>query len=167
MFKIISLIGFSGSGKTYFITRAIQLLKSELNLNVACIKNVHQHRIDEEGKDSKLFTEAGASYSIIKNQFNEHAIFVKKEIKIETIIEWLKKAPIKIDLLFIEGFRKINYPTILCVKKAEEINPQLNPNVKMISGIINSDEYEEKAEIPLVNIETGFQKFLKLFEIIP
>lgn len=165
MFKIISLIGFSGSGKTYFITRAIQLLKSELNFNVACIKNVHQHRIDEEGKDSKLFTEAGASYSIIKNQFNEHAIFIKKDIKIKTIIEWLRKAPIKIDLLFIEGFRKINYPTILCVKKSDEINPQINPNVKMISGIINSNEYEEIEELPLVNIETDFQKFLKLFDI--
>ena len=165
MFKVISLIGFSGSGKTYFITRAIQLLKSEFDLNVACIKNVHHHRIDEEGKDSRLFTEAGASYSIIKNQFNEHAIFIKKEIEIETIIEWLRKAPIKIDLLFIEGFRKVNYPSILCVKEIDEIETQKNPNVKMISGIISLDDYEEKVGVPFVNIDNDFQKFLKLFDI--
>jgi len=163
--KIISLIGYSGSGKTYFITRAIQLLKSEFNYNIACIKNVHQHPIDKRGKDSNLYTEAGATFSIIKNKFNEHALFIKKELEINTIIKWLENAPIKIDLIFIESFRNLNYPSILCIKDNEEISPQLTSNVRMISGIIKPDTFNYKTDIPLIDIELDFQKFLKIFEI--
>ena len=39
---IISVIGYSGSGKTHFIQKAIRRLKSELNFEVVVIKNIHQ-----------------------------------------------------------------------------------------------------------------------------
>ena len=68
MIKVINVIGYSRSGKTFFILNAINLLKKNLNFNVAVIKNIHDHQIDEEGKDSYEFSRYGAKYSITKNQ---------------------------------------------------------------------------------------------------
>ena len=165
---IINVIGYSGSGKTHFIQKAIRRLKTELNFEVGVIKNIHQHQIDEkEGKDSHKFTEAGAVYSIIKNKFNENAIFLNKKINIEELIRWIIKGPFKIDIIFIEGFRDLSYPTILCVKKLSEIKDQLNDNVKVISGLITISKLSQNSEIklPIVDTEENFEGFLKIFEI--
>ena len=164
---IISVIGYSGSGKTHFIQKAIRKLKIELNFEVVVIKNIHQHQIDEEGKDSYIFTEAGAVYSIIKNKFDENAIFFKKKINIEELIRWIIKGPFKVDIIFTEGLRNLAYPTILCVKELSEIKPQLNENVKVISGLITTSKLSQKSEIklPIVDAEENFESFLKIFEI--
>jgi len=164
---IISVIGYSGSGKTHFIQKAIRRLKIELNFEVMVIKNIHQHQIDEEGKDSYIFTEAGAIYSIIKNKFNENAIFLKKKINIKELIRWVIKGPFKVEIIFTEGFRNLSYPTILCVKKISEIEPQINENVKVISGLITTSKFSQKSEIklPIVDAEENFERFLKIFEI--
>jgi len=164
---IISVVGYSGSGKTHLIQKAIRKLKTELNFEVVVIKNIHQHQIDEEGKDSHKFTEAGAVYSIIKNKFEENAIFLKKKINIEELIRWIIKGPFKVEIIFTEGFRHLSYPTILCVKELSEIKPQLNENVKVISGLITTRKPNQKNEIklPIVDLEENFERFLKIFEI--
>jgi len=165
--KIISLFGYSGSGKTSFIINAINKLKRELNYEVAVIKNVHNHQVDEDGKDSYKFTEAGAQFSIIKNIKNENAIFFKKELSIGDLINWLEKGLFKTDLLFIEGFRDLPYPAILCVKDLSEIKSQLTKNVKMISGIVSSKRMKRSSEfnLPIIDIDKDFQAFLDVFKI--
>ena len=112
----LRLLGTSGTGKTHFITNTIKLLKKHLNYETAVIKNIHEHEIDEEGKDSYKYSEAGAVYSITRNVNNENTIFLKKPIKIEGLIDWLEQGPFKIDLFLIEGFKNLNYPSILCVR---------------------------------------------------
>jgi len=165
--KIISLIGYSGSGKTFFIINAINKLKKELNYDVAVIKNVHNHQIDEEGKDSYKFNEAGAQFSIIKNTQNENAIFFKKSVSIDDLIKWISKDFFKPDLIFIEGFRDLTYPSILCVKEINEVESQVTENVKMISGIISIREFKESSEfnLPIINIKDDFEAFLNIFQI--
>ncbi|GAH53371.1 unnamed protein product, partial [marine sediment metagenome] len=56
--KIISVIGYSGSGKTYIIEKIIRKLKFELDIEVDVIKYIHEHRVDEKGKDSFRFSES-------------------------------------------------------------------------------------------------------------
>ncbi len=166
--KIIDVIGYSGSGKTYFIAKAIELLKKQMNYKVAVIKNVKHHQIDKEGKDSYRFAESGALFSIIKNITNDIGIFLKiKEDNLDGLITWLQKGPYDIDLFFTEGFRHLNHPTLLCVKNLEEIEPQLKKNVKMITGIICSDEkYRDIIyDPPILELERDFQKFLEIFKI--
>jgi molybdopterin-guanine dinucleotide biosynthesis protein B len=167
MAHIISVIGQSGSGKTMLIAHAIKLLKLYLNYEVAIIKNIHEHQIDEEGKDSYVFSKAGATYSITKNIYNETVIFSKKELNIEMIIDWLLKGPFKIDLVFTEGFRSLEVPTIICLKELKELKPQYNENIIMISGLICSKKGEESNEfnLPIIDIETDFDEFLKNFKI--
>jgi molybdopterin-guanine dinucleotide biosynthesis protein B len=165
--KIISLIGFSGSGKTKFILNAIKLLKKKLNYHVAVIKNIHEHQIDEEGKDSYMYVEKGAQYSITKNINNETTIFLKEKITVEELKEWIIKGPFKVDVIFTEGFRELNYPTVLCLKKLDDLNSQLNKNVRMISGVICSLNLTDqlKTKIPILDIEKDFNKFLEIFNI--
>ena len=52
--KLINVIGYSGSGKTHLIAYAIKKLKSDLDLAITVIKNVHTHKIDIEGKSYLL-----------------------------------------------------------------------------------------------------------------
>ncbi len=163
------MIGYSGSGKTHFILNAIKLLKKNLNYEVAIVKNIHEHQIDKEDKDSFKYGEAGAQFSITKNVKNETTIFLRKEISIKELLEWITSGPYKIDLIFIEGFRNLNYPTVLCLKNFEEIKPQLTKNVRMISGLICSQNALKNKKIdknlPIIDIQKEFEKFLKIFNI--
>ncbi|MFX0008080.1 MAG: molybdopterin-guanine dinucleotide biosynthesis protein B [Candidatus Hermodarchaeota archaeon] len=166
----MDVVGYSGSGKTEFITNAIKLLKKELKYKVSVIKNVKGHPVDEKGKDSYRFTEAGALFSVIQNSDKETAIFMKsKEDRFEELLKWLNNGPIKSDLTFTEGFRNLNNPTVLCISEIDEIREQLTVNVKMISGIICSKTIPKKEvnNIPIVDIKIQFPEFLKLFNIFP
>ncbi len=163
---VISMIGFSGSGKTEFIVNAIKLLQDKLNLTSVVIKNIHKHQIDEEGKDSYKFTHSGAIFSITKNVNNETTIFLKKEISIEHLIDWLLKSPFGVDIVFTEGFRDLNYPTILCIKDYGEIESQKTNNVRMISGLILKEKTHEAIHlgIPIIHIQDDFFKISENFQ---
>ncbi|KKK43297.1 MAG: Molybdopterin-guanine dinucleotide biosynthesis adapter protein [Candidatus Lokiarchaeum sp. GC14_75] len=166
--KIIDVIGYSGSGKTYFIRKLITLLKTKLGYRVAVVKNVKHHQIDKEGKDSYKFTESGASYSIIKNNNNDYGIFLNvNEDNLKKIVNWVHQGPIQIDILLTEGFRTLDHPTTLCVRNLDEIEQQLNKNVKLISGIICSKNINTNtfSNLPILDIEKNFFKFKDLFQI--
>ena len=134
------------------------MFNERLNYKVAVIKNIHEHEIDEEGKDSYKYAKEGASFSITKNIYNETTIFLKQEISIEELIEWIDLSPHKIGIVFTEGFRDLNYPTILCVKDSYEIKEQITENTKIISGIITKDKNSEilDIQIPVLDINDSF-----------
>ncbi len=165
--KVISVIGYSGSGKTHLIEFIIKKFKTEFNLEVSVVKNIHKHRIDEKGKDSFKFSEAGAIFSVIKNKFNQNAVYLNKKISLEALINWLNKGPYNVDLIILEGFRNVSYPTILCVKELQDIDSQLNKNVKLISGLITLNKFSEEREsqIPIFSIIQNFERFTKIFNI--
>jgi len=166
--KIISVIGYSGSGKTYLIEKIIRKLKVELNLEVSVIKYIHEHRIDERGKDSFRFSESGAVFSIINNKFGESAIFLKKEINLDELIIWLDQSPFNMEIIIFESFRNLPYPTILCVKELKDVKEQFTENVKMISGLITKSEItqSEEVDLPVVDLDKDFKEFCKIFKII-
>ena len=165
---IISVLGYSGSGKTYFILNVIDLLKKEKNYHCAVIKNIHEHQIDKEGKDSFLFCKQGAEYAITKNIYNETTIFIKQELNLPALIEWVESGPFKVDVIFIEGFRNVNYPTLLCIKTISEIEPQLNKNVLALSGIFlqTNSAMKNQMTLPVIDLKENFQDFLNVFNIL-
>ncbi|MBY9003928.1 MAG: molybdopterin-guanine dinucleotide biosynthesis protein B [Candidatus Lokiarchaeota archaeon] len=167
IFKIISLIGYSGSGKTYFIENAIEKLKRKFHFEIGVIKNVHEHPVDSEGKDSYRYVKAGANLSIIRNKFHDVAFFFTKEMDIQGFINWIIQGPFELDLLLIEGFRDLSYPSILCVQNTKNIQTQLSQNVKMISGRITSlsKTLDNYLKIPVIDINTDFEVFVKIFNL--
>lgn len=59
--KVVSVVGFSGTGKTRLIVRLIQELRAR-GLEVAAVKRCsHGFTLDTEGKDTAAFSRAGAS----------------------------------------------------------------------------------------------------------
>ena len=167
IFKIIDVVGYSGSGKTFFITTAIKLLKEKLDFKVAVIKNVKHHPIDKIGKDSYLFREHGAVYSVIQNNNFETAIFINREERnIHELLEWLKIGPDKINLLLTEGFRNLHHPTVLCISEFEDIKDQFNEHINMISGNICTKGIDKKKymNLPIVDIQKNFSEFLEIFK---
>ncbi len=167
-FKVICIIGYSGSGKTYLIESVIEKLKIRFLFDIGVIKNVHEHPVDSEGKDSSRYIKAGADLSIIRNKFHEVAFFFRKEMDIQLFINWIAEGPFKLDLLFIEGFRKLSYPSILCVKDTKNIQTQLSQNVKMISGLITAQNkpLDHYVEIPVIDINKNFEVFVKIFDLL-
>jgi len=166
--KVICIIGYSGSGKTYFIENAIEKLKTRFLFDIGVIKNVHEHPVDSEGKDSSRYIKAGANLSIIRNKFNEVAFFFTNEMDIQTFINWIVQGPFKLDLLFIEGFRGLLYPSILCVENTKNIQTQLSENVKMISGLITAQNkpLDHYFGIPGIDINKNFEVFVKIFNLL-
>lgn len=165
---IIDVIGYSGSGKTSFIVSAIKSLKKNFNYNIVVIKNVKHHPIDEKGKDSYKFNEAGASFSVIQNINNHTAIFYENRVfNFELLLKWVQKEPYNIDIIFTEGFRNFYNPTVLCVSDLNDVEEQLTESVKMISGIVCSADLNKKqfSSLPIIDIESEFSTFVKLFNL--
>ena len=165
--RIIRVFGNSGSGKTHFIVSAIKKLRNKFDYRIGIIKNIHEHEIDKKGKDSYAYSQAGAVFSVTRNIYGENTIFLKKEINIEDLIDWLSMSPYKIDLILIEGFKDLSYPTVLCVKNKEELKQLLDKNAKMISGLITNEDFEKNLyeNIPIIDIEKDFLKFVEIFNL--
>jgi len=166
--KLISVVGYSNSGKTQFITTLVKLLREKKKFKVGVLKYVHQHDVDNKKKDSYKYIKSGANFSIIKNDYNEFGLFFKTENELQNIIEWIQNGPLKVHLIFLEGFRSVNCPTVLCIRDLQDVSKQMSKNVKAISGLIvktlkNIDKL--KLRIPVIDPERNFQEFLKLFEI--
>lgn len=96
---IIQIIGYSGSGKTTFISKLIKSLKQK-GIKVAAVKHdVHGLDIDREGKDSYIFSESGAEVSVVSSP--EMAVFkIHKELTLDDILSNIKN----VDIIIVEGY---------------------------------------------------------------
>jgi molybdopterin-guanine dinucleotide biosynthesis protein B len=105
MFKIISITGYSNSGKTTLIKKIISRLTEE-RFKVAALKSSNSDMdLDKDGKDTFLFSESGAKISIFLNNVNT-AIFVNEKTKFRDLTIFFSN----MDYVIIEG--NINEPII-------------------------------------------------------
>ncbi|MFO8018486.1 MAG: molybdopterin-guanine dinucleotide biosynthesis protein MobB [Promethearchaeia archaeon] len=160
--KKINFIGLSGSGKTYIIETLISLLEERFNLKSAVVKNIHLHQMDTEGKDTHRYGEAGANFSITKNIHGETTIFVKKDLSIEKLEQWIGNGPFPVDIFIAEGFRDLEVPTVLCVRKVEKIEEQITRSTKVISGLITRGNRERYGDFPIIDIDKDPEPFFDL-----
>ena len=98
---IISVTGWSGSGKTTFCEKLIAELCSR-GMNVAAAKNSHRSvETDKAGSDSKRFFEAGAG-SVCLNAENSMTMFFNKPLDSDNrLAELFDDA----DAIVAEGFK--------------------------------------------------------------
>jgi len=87
---------------------------------------------------------------------------------IQSFIKWIAEGPFKLDLLFIEGFRELSYPSILCIQNTEKIQTQLSENVRMISGriITQNKTLDHYFDIPVIDVNKNFEDFIKIFNLL-
>jgi molybdopterin-guanine dinucleotide biosynthesis protein B len=98
MFKIISITGYSNSGKTTLIKKIISRLTQE-GFKVAALKSSNSDAdIDKDGKDTSIFSESGAEISVFLNN-KSTAIFVNKNTKFRDLTVFFSN----IDYVIVEG----------------------------------------------------------------
>lgn len=101
---VISIYGYSKSGKTTLIEKLIPVL-SECGFKIAVIKHSnHELSFDKDGKDSKRFTSAGAD-SVIASSSGFYALMHKTK-NAENLEYLLSVIPKDIDIVLIEGFKE-------------------------------------------------------------
>ena len=162
---IISFIGYSKSGKTASIEAVIDYL-TRSGKKVIALKNLHREgfTIDTPGKNTWRYTQAGAKITVA-NSPNESALLFNWQLRPTHIIKILYQIGLEDgefsekDEIYalLEGFRSVGEVKVLCVKDFEEIQEQMDPSVKYLSGQINEKESEitladRKYDLPIVNL---------------
>ena len=130
--KIIGVIGWKNSGKTYYIKEIIKKLRKK-GLSVASIKHAHHDfDIDKPGTDSFKHRQSGASEVIISSS-KRWAKIIENKNKNEKKLNELLKEFYDIDVVIVEGFKKENHPKIEIISKNSKI---VNNEIKNVVAIV-------------------------------
>lgn len=106
---IVSVVGYSGSGKTTFVEKLIPALTSR-GLKVATIKHdVHGFDLDQPGKDSWRHRRAGAVATIIASPGQVGMI---KDVDHDLSPLELSQMVSGVDLILTEGYKRSPYPKV-------------------------------------------------------
>jgi molybdopterin-guanine dinucleotide biosynthesis protein A len=107
---IIAVGGYSGSGKTSLIEKALTELKKD-GLYVGVLKQTGHHRLDldREGKDTDRFFRAGAEIVLASDGHQGFARYPQKNVDLH---DALSRFPSGLDLILIEGFRDSSVPGV-------------------------------------------------------
>jgi len=135
--KVIHIAGFSNSGKTTFISTLLPEL--EKLGPVAVVKHIGHHGYSlAEGKDTTLFSEAGATASV---GIDAHkSVMILKENQLESILEMLCDSGAQYAV--VEGFKEKPYPKVVIgnVPGARNVILQ-DPSVEDV--LVHLDEFSD------------------------
>ncbi|AFS78672.1 molybdopterin-guanine dinucleotide biosynthesis protein B [Gottschalkia acidurici 9a] len=109
MIPVISMVGYSNSGKTTILTKIISELKNR-GYKVAVIKHhCGDFDIDHKGKDTYMHMEAGAD-TVMLSSPNKFALIsnVEKEKSLDDLISYIND----VDIIITEGYKSENKPKI-------------------------------------------------------
>ena len=114
--RIISFVGYSGSGKTTFLEQVVKEIKKR-GFSVAVIKHdAHRFQIDYEGKDSYRFYEAGSDCVAICSA--EKTAIIQRNEECPEVTEMIHALPGNYDVILVEGYRMSSLPKIGVSRKA-------------------------------------------------
>lgn len=148
--RYFSIVGYSGSGKTYLIEQIVKYLVNK-DYKVGVVKSIHHpgFGIDIEGKDTTKYAEAGAelvgfvapesSGIIYRYPLYEKEIFNLFEDNVDYVI--------------LEGFKDVNFvPQVILLKDINDLEVFKNNSTIGIYSreidVTNNDLYVEYDEIP-------------------
>ena len=132
--KIIGIVGWKNTGKTFFVSEIIKKLKSK-NYRIASIKHAHhEFDIDRPNTDSYIHRKSGSSQVIISSskrwaKINE--LESQNEKKLDELISEISET----DLILVEGYKNENHPKIEVINEKEK--KYLYKNIKNVIGIIS------------------------------
>ena len=175
---IISLIGYSKSGKTASIESLIKYLQTK-GYFICTLKHTSQENftIDTKGKNTWRYSQAGSNV-VMSHSANESALMMNLSLKQEELLQLsrdIANSPMvnkkkQKSIFILEGFRNISLKHILCASNLEDIISQMNENIIAIAGKISSEldfvsEYADQINIPILNLLTNPEEVLDLLKI--
>ena len=134
--KIIGLVGWKNSGKTFFAQKIITKLKL-LNYRISSIKHAHHDfEIDKLNSDSFLHRKSGSEQVIISSSKRWAKIVElkdQKEKSLEELIDQLEKT----DIVIVEGFKKENHPKLEIINDSDHELGFMFEKITNVIGIIS------------------------------
>ncbi len=115
MIPIISVVGWSNSGKTTYLERLIPELTRRGYRLCAVKHDVHGFEIDTPGKDSWRLKQAGAAVSVISSP-GKVAVIADTDHDL-TLAEIRDRFILDVDLIVSEGFKGDIHPKIEVFRK--------------------------------------------------
>ncbi len=135
--KIVGIVGWKNSGKTYFASKIINKLKIK-NYRVASIKHAHhEFDIDYKDTDSYIHREAGSSQVIVSSSKRWVKITELNNLKEQTLNDLLNQLS-ETDIVVVEGFKNDNHPKIEVIKKGND--DYLFSKISNIKAVISEDK---------------------------
>ena len=143
--KIIGIVGWKNSGKTYFVSNIIKKLKLK-NYRVASIKHAHhEFDIDHKNTDSYIHREAGSSQVIVSSSKRWVKITELNNSKEQTLSDLINQLS-DTDIVVVEGFKNEAHPKIEIITNGN--NKYLFNQISNIKAIISE-----------VQIDTNLKQF--------
>ena len=168
MTNIIGISGWSGSGKTQLMSKLIMFFVKDCNLKVCALKHAHSSfEIDQKGKDSHRFFQAGAN-SVIISSSKQWAMINKVEKKEPSLEKLLKYTNQNFELVLVEGWKFEKIKKIEVFRKKIKKPLLCNEHDNFIAIATTSKNLKIKKNIPILNLNDikGIGNFiLKYFEI--
>ena len=135
--KIVGIVGWKNSGKTYFVSKIISKLKIK-NYRVASIKHAHhEFDIDHKDTDSYIHRKAGSTQVIVSSSKRWVKITELNNLKEQTL-NYLLNQLSDTDIVIVEGFKNENHPKIEIIKKCN--NDYLFNKISNIQAVISDEK---------------------------
>ena len=145
--KIIGIVGWKNSGKTFYVSEIIKKLKSK-NYRVASIKHAHhEFDIDHYNTDSYIHRKSGSSQVIISSS-KRWAKIIELEKQDEKKLDELINELSETDIVLVEGYKNESHPKIEII--SENKKEHLFQKIKNVRAIISD-----------IGIDTHLKKFKK------
>lgn len=159
MIPFVSLAGYSNSGKTTVMASLIRIIKQR-GYKVAAVKHAaHGYTMDQPGKDSWHYAEAGADQVVVvgPESLTMHEYY-QSEKSFQEIVDKIKN----VDIILVEGYKNQPGPKIEIFRQENSADRiTLSSNVLAIVSDIpisadlprfSFDELEELADLIIRNI---------------
>ena len=145
--KIIGIVGWKNSGKTFYVSEIIKKLKSK-NYRIASIKHAHhEFDVDHHNTDSYIHRKSGSSQVIISSS-KRWAKMIELEKQDEKKLDELINELSETDIVLVEGYKNENHPKIEII--SENFKEHLFQKIKNVKAIISD-----------IDIDTHLKQFKK------
>ena len=147
--RVLGIVGWSGSGKTYLLTRLLPVLTGQ-GLKVSTIKRAHhEFDVDLPGKDSYEHRRAGASEVIVSSAsrwVQMHELGEEPELTLAQLLQRVSPC----DLILVEGFKREGHPKLEVYRPSVGKAP-LYPQDDRIVAVASNEPVD--ASIPTVDLD--------------
>lgn len=156
--KVISVYGYSSSGKTTTVECLIRELKRR-NYSVGTVKDIHyeEFAMDTEGSNTDRHRKAGAGL-VTARGLHETDILYKERLPVQEILKFYTQ-----DFVILEGVTDFDVPKILCATNTEDVEKRMDSSVFALSGVI-ANEITGYKKLPVINAMYNIEKLTDLVE---
>ena len=146
---IVSIVGKSKSGKTTLVEKLIPELKRR-GYRIGTIKHAHHgFTLDQKGKDSARHRAAGADAVIVSSPHTLAMVRDQSEESIESLAIFLND----MDLVIVEGFKRMDQPKIEVCRAGNHKSPITPPPTQLIAFVSDMDVFVKVPRFGLEEIE--------------